>query len=576
MSAYSRVTYTGTGSVFNASFSFPYLNSSDIYVFVDGVSVPFTFLNTSTVTPAAVPAAGATIQVRRATQKTTSPVNFTDGSVLLERDLDLLSTYSLYLAQEADDAVTSSITLNTSNLFDAQSSRIINLANPVAATDAVNRQYFEGVYTPLLDAKVTAAAASAAAALVSQGAASSSQTASASSQVAAADSQTSATSSASTATTKAAEALASQVASLASQTAAVSSASASSTSATAAATSTSAALVSQNAAAASATTATGAQAAVAASATTATTQAGIATTKATEASTSAVAAAASQASATASQSSATTSAATATTQASTATTKAAEAVTSAAAALVSQGAAASSQTASAGSATTATAQAVIATDKAAAALASANAAGSAQSAAEVARDQTLSAYDSFDDRYLGTKAAAPTLDNDGSALVGGSLYFNTVTNEMQVWTGTSWLAAYASLSGAMLATANLSDLGNLATAKANLAIGNVENKSSATIRGELTAADVTTALGVTPVSTATSVAYSGLTGTVPTWNQSTAGNAATATKLQSTNWSVEEVSAVLYFKYGGVNKFKIDSSGNLTVVGNVTAYGTVE
>lgn len=161
MSAYSRVTYTGTGSVFNASFSFPYLNPSDIYVFVNGVSVPFTFLNTSTVTPTAVPAAGATIQVRRATQKTTSPVNFTDGSVLLERDLDLLSTYSLYLAQEADDAVTSSITLNTSNLFDAQSSRIINLANPVAATDAVNRQYFESVYTPLLDAKVTSVAASA-------------------------------------------------------------------------------------------------------------------------------------------------------------------------------------------------------------------------------------------------------------------------------------------------------------------------------------------------------------------------------------------------------------------------------
>ncbi len=76
-------------------------------------------------------------------------------------------------------------------------------------------------------------------------------------------------------------------------------------------------------------------------------------------------------------------------------------------------------------------------------------------------------------------------------------------------------------------------------------------------------------------ATATNVAYSGLTGTVPTWNQSTTGNAATATKLQSTNWSVEEVSAVLYFKYGGVSKFKIDSSGNLTVVGNVTAYGTV-
>ena len=42
-----------------------------------------------------------------------------------------------------------------------------------------------------------------------------------------------------------------------------------------------------------------------------------------------------------------------------------------------------------------------------------------------------------------------------------------------------------------------------------------------------------------------------------------------------TNWSVIESGGVLYFAYGGVNKAKIDSSGNLTVAGNVTAYGTV-
>jgi hypothetical protein len=42
-----------------------------------------------------------------------------------------------------------------------------------------------------------------------------------------------------------------------------------------------------------------------------------------------------------------------------------------------------------------------------------------------------------------------------------------------------------------------------------------------------------------------------------------------------TNWSVTETAGVLYFAYGGANKAKIDSSGNLTVAGNVTAYGTV-
>lgn len=41
------------------------------------------------------------------------------------------------------------------------------------------------------------------------------------------------------------------------------------------------------------------------------------------------------------------------------------------------------------------------------------------------------------------------------------------------------------------------------------------------------------------------------------------------------NWTVTESSGVLYFATLGVNKMKLDASGNLTVVGDVTAYGTV-
>lgn len=42
--------------------------------------------------------------------------------------------------------------------------------------------------------------------------------------------------------------------------------------------------------------------------------------------------------------------------------------------------------------------------------------------------------------------------------------------------------------------------GNVNITKANIGLGNVENKSSATIRGELTSSNVTTALGYTPVN----------------------------------------------------------------------------
>ena len=83
---------------------------------------------------------------------------------------------------------------------------------------------------------------------------------------------------------------------------------------------------------------------------------------------------------------------------------------------------------------------------------SATNASNAQTAAEAARDQTLAAYDNFDDRYLGTKTADPTVDNDGNPLVAGALYFNSVAGEMRLWTGTAWVAAYVSGAGFLATT----------------------------------------------------------------------------------------------------------------------------
>lgn len=56
------------------------------------------------------------------------------------------------------------------------------------------------------------------------------------------------------------------------------------------------------------------------------------------------------------------------------------------------------------------------------------------------------------------------------------------------------------------------------------------NIAGATMTGALTATGFTGPL-TGNAATATNVAYSGLTGTVPTWNQSTTGNAATATNV---------------------------------------------
>lgn len=71
-------------------------------------------------------------------------------------------------------------------------------------------------------------------------------------------------------------------------------------------------------------------------------------------------------------------------------------------------------------------------------------AGNSETAALAAQAAAEAAYDSFDDRYLGSKTSDPTLDNDGNPLLDGALYWNTTSNEMRVYDlgGTSWVAAY--------------------------------------------------------------------------------------------------------------------------------------
>jgi hypothetical protein len=174
--AFSYVRYTANGSTTNYTFAFPAIDPEHIKVRVNGVlTTLFTFLNSSTIKMNVAPAAGVILDIRRETPKEQVIVDFTDGSVLLERDLDLLGTYSLYLAQETEDALDDSITQDYLGVFQGQSKRIANVATPVENNDAVNKSY--------ADAVITQAAGSATSALASQVAAETSATDSAASAV---------------------------------------------------------------------------------------------------------------------------------------------------------------------------------------------------------------------------------------------------------------------------------------------------------------------------------------------------------------------------------------------------------
>lgn len=142
--AYSYIRYSGNGSTRNYSFPFGYLDKNHIKVSLNGViTSAYTFLNASTVYFDTAPASGVSIEIRRVTPKDTAPVDFQDGSVILERDLDLLATFNLYVSQETDDLAADGFFVDSDGAFDGNNRRIKNVGTPTANSDAVNKEWAE-------------------------------------------------------------------------------------------------------------------------------------------------------------------------------------------------------------------------------------------------------------------------------------------------------------------------------------------------------------------------------------------------------------------------------------------------
>ena len=265
-----------------------------------------------------------------------------------------------------------------------------------------------------------------------------SATAAATSAASAAASATAAATSATSAAASATAAATSATSALASQTAAATSATSAASSATAAATSASSAATSATAAATSATSAANSATASATSASASATSANSAATSATAAATSATSASNSASAAATSETNASNSASAAATSATSAAASATAAATSATSALNSATAAATSETNASNSASAAATSATSASNSASAAATSATSAAASATAAATSATNAETAWDYFDDRYLGAKASAPTVDNDGNPLVAGALYWNTANSQMYVYSGSAW------------------------------------------------------------------------------------------------------------------------------------------
>ena len=91
----------------------------------------------------------------------------------------------------------------------------------------------------------------------------------------------------------------------------------------------------------------------------------------------------------------------------------------------------------------------------------------------------------------------------------GKIYVDLATNKTYRWSGTVYVYI---TSGAVDSVAGKT--GVVTLTNSDVGLGNVENKSSATIRSELTSTNVTTALGYTPYNSTNPNGYTTNTGTV--------------------------------------------------------------
>jgi hypothetical protein len=401
----------------------------------------------------------------------------------------------------------------------------------MSASSAAPKDYVDSIL-----GSATAASTSAASAATSASSAATSATSAANSASAALTSANSASTSATSAAASAATATTQATAATTSATSAAASATAAATSATSAAASATAAATSATSAAASATTAAASVASIATYASNALASQNAASTSATSAAASATAAATSATSAAASATTASNSASTATTQAAAASTSATSAAASATAAATSATSAAASVSAVATSAASAlTSQTAAATSATSAAASQTAAATSASSAATSASSAATSAsdaattYDNFDDRYLGSKTSAPTLDNDGNTLLVGAIYWNSTAGAMYVWSGSAWVQI-ATTSVYTAPTIGSTSIGSGAT---------VTNITGLILTTSTVAADPTTALGIaskqyvdsvtTGINFHTPVVAASVSNLSATYNNGTSGVGATLT-----------------------------------------------
>jgi hypothetical protein len=147
--------YTATAGQTDFAFTFDYLEDEHVAVFIDGVRQTIGVDEDYTVQTSpskrivlnAAAAGGEIVRVRRISDPATDLVDFQNGSVLTESELDRSYLHNRYLAEESAEQndISLRVQAGADDQFDALNKKIINVSDPTADQDAATKNYVDGV-----------------------------------------------------------------------------------------------------------------------------------------------------------------------------------------------------------------------------------------------------------------------------------------------------------------------------------------------------------------------------------------------------------------------------------------------
>ena len=150
------VDYTATAAQTDFAFTFPYLEDEHVIVEIDGVQKTLTTDYTIVTSPSTKivlnsgATAGQIVRVRRKSQPGTDLVDFENGSVLTESELDRAYRHNRYLHQEIGELNDASLQkAEGSTAWDAKGERIVNVGIPSGASDATTKSYVDSAISAI-------------------------------------------------------------------------------------------------------------------------------------------------------------------------------------------------------------------------------------------------------------------------------------------------------------------------------------------------------------------------------------------------------------------------------------------